>query len=109
MPEDKIPYWDMKDPDIPNSIRDASAAAITASALLELESFKNGKKYGDYAKDILASLNSEAYLLASDVKAPFILDHSTGNYPAQDELDLPISYADYYFLEALHRSETGIF
>ena len=109
MPEDKIPYWDMKDPNIPNSIRDASAAAITASALLELESFNNGKGYGDYAKSILESLNSEAYLLGPAIDGPFILDHSTGNYPGQDELDLPISYADYYFLEALYRFETGLF
>lgn len=109
MPEDKIPYWDMKDLDIPNSIRDASAAAVTASALLELESFKNGKGYGNYAKSILKSLNSEAYLLAPNINGPFILDHSTGNYPEQDELDLPINYADYYFLEALYRSETGLF
>lgn len=109
MPQDKIPYWDMKDPDIPNSIRDASAAAITASALLELESFKNEKGYGSYAKSILSALNSEAYLLAPSIEGPFILDHSTGNYPAQDELDLPINYADYYFLEALYRAETGLF
>lgn len=109
MPKDKIPYWDMSDPDIPNAARDASAAAITASALLELESFKPGKGYGEYATDILASLNSEAYLLAKDVKGPFILDHSTGNYPASDELDVPINYADYYFLEALYRSKTGLF
>ncbi len=109
MPNDRIPYWDMKDPDIPNSFRDASAAAVTASALLELESFKKGNGYGDYAKVILESLNSEAYLLAPEIDAPFILDHSTGNYPAQDELDLPINYADYYFLEALYRTETGLF
>ncbi|MEQ8238365.1 MAG: glycoside hydrolase family 88 protein [Cyclobacteriaceae bacterium] len=109
MPEDRIPYWDMKAPNIPNSIRDASAAAVTASALLELESFKNGKGYGDYARSILESLSSEAYLLAPSVDGPFILDHSTGNYPAQDELDLPINYADYYFLEALYRSKTELF
>lgn len=109
MPKDKVPYWDMKDPDIPNAMRDASTAAITASALLELESFKYGKGYGDYAKDILESLNSDLYLLSPDVEGPFILDHSTGNYPAKDELDLPINYADYYFLEALYRSKTGSF
>ena len=99
----------MKDPEIPNSIRDASAAAITASALLELESFKSDSGYGTFARNILESLNSSAYLLESSVKGPFILDHSTGNYPAQDELDVPISYADYYFLEALYRAETGEF
>lgn len=109
MPQDKVPYWDMKDPDVPKSIRDASAAAITASALFELESFKTGKGYSDYASGILESLNSDAYLLAPDVKGPFILDHSTGNYPADDELDVPINYADYYFLEALYRSQSGLF
>lgn len=109
MPEDRIPYWDMSDPEIPNSIRDASAAAITASALFELESFKKGKGYGDFATGIMESLNSETYLLAPEVKGPFILDHSTGNYPAKDELDLPINYADYYFLEAMYRSESGLF
>ncbi|MDW3192778.1 MAG: glycoside hydrolase family 88 protein [Cytophagales bacterium] len=109
MPKDKVPYWDMSDPKIPNAVRDASAAAITASALLELNSFMPGKGYGDYALSILNSLNSGAYVLPSDVEGPFILDHSTGNYPAKDELDVPINYADYYFLEALYRSKTGQF
>lgn len=109
MPEDKIPYWDMSDPDLPHAYRDASAAAITASALLELDSFKRGKGYGDYARNLLETLNSPDYLLAPEVNGPFILDHSTGNYPAKDELDVPVNYADYYFLEALYRSKTGVF
>ena len=109
MPADKIPYWDMADPEIPNAMRDASAAAVTASALLELESFESGKGYGNYAQMVLNSLGSEAYELDKEVKVPFLLDHSTGNYPKQDELDLPINYADYYFLEALYRLKTGDF
>ena len=109
MPADKIPYWDMSDPDIPEAVRDASAGAITASALLELESFIKDSSYGLYAEDILKSLNSKDYLLRSDVSGPFILDHSTGNYPKQDEMDLPISYADYYFLVAIYRSKTRLY
>jgi uncharacterized protein YyaL (SSP411 family) len=101
--EDGIPYWDFKDPSIPNAPRDASAAAVMASALYELYSYTNNKSYLAFADKIINSLSSDKYVLSADVKAPFILDHSTGNWPKHDEIDEPIIYADYYFLEALFR------
>ena len=103
LPEDGIPYWDFKDPAIPNSARDVSAATIMASALYELQGYAKNKSYLAFADKIMTSLNSDRYILSDAVKAPFILDHSTGNWPKHDEIDEPIIYADYYFLEALLR------
>ncbi|MWB94074.1 glucuronyl hydrolase [Flavobacterium sp. GA093] len=106
LPEDGIPYWDFKDPGIPNAARDASAAAVMASALYELYGYTKNKSYLAFADKTIQSLSSAAYVLNATVKAPFILDHSTGNWPKNDEIDEPIIYADYYFLEALLRKKT---
>jgi unsaturated chondroitin disaccharide hydrolase len=105
-PEDKIPYWDFNAPDIPDAKRDASAAAIMASALLELSSFAKGEKselYFNTAEMILATLSSEAYLAKKGENGNFILKHSVGHLPANSEVDVPLTYADYYFIEALLR------
>ena len=102
LPEDGIPYWDFNDPSIPNAPRDVSSATVMASALVELYSFTKNEVYLNYSKKVLNSLNS-SYILSSEVNAPFILDHSTGNWPKNDEIDEPIVYADYYYLEALSR------
>jgi len=104
-PEDGIPYWDYNDPEIPNVSRDASAAAITASALYELAKYSsNGKKYKLTADRILYSLSTK-YTNKKGENYGFILDHSTGHRPAKSEIDVPINYADYYYLEALLRSK----
>lgn len=102
-PEDDIPFWDMRDPRIPNAPRDASAAAITASACFELYEYTKNEEYLSFANDIMTTLLSEKYVLNPQVAAPFILDHSTGDWSKQMELDVPMGYADYYFLEALIR------
>jgi unsaturated chondroitin disaccharide hydrolase len=106
MPEDGIPYWDFKDPSIPNAPRDASSAAVMASALIELYNFTKDKSYLDYSNKVINSLSSDKYLLNNSVKVPFLLDHSTGNWPKKDEIDQPINYADYYFLEAIIRKQS---
>jgi hypothetical protein len=103
LPEDGIPYWDFNDPAIPNAPRDVSAATVTASALIELYSYTNNTTYLNYSKKIIKSLQSKQYILDENIEAPFILDHSTGNWPKKDEVDEPIVYADYYFLETLIR------
>lgn len=105
-PEDGIPYWDYNDPKIPNAPRDASAAAITASALYELAGYSkaNGKKYKVAADKILKSLSTK-YVSKPGANYGFILEHSTGHLPAKSEIDVPINYADYYYLEALLRSK----
>lgn len=105
LPEDGIPYWDFNDPAIPNAPRDASAAAVTTSALFELYTFTQNKTYLDFANKVLANLNSDNYILNESVSGPFILNHSTGNWPKNDEIDEPIVYGDYYFLEALLRKK----
>ncbi len=104
MPEDLIPYWDMKDPNIPNSPRDASAAAVMASGLYELSTYVPGKSayYKGLANKIVSNLHNH-YQAELGTMQGFLLLHSTGNYPANDEIDAPICYADYYYLEALAR------
>lgn len=104
LPEDFVPYWDFDDPSIPNAPRDASAAAVVASALLELQGYCNTDKkfkYRQAAEKMLATLGSDSYR-SPDNKASF-LDHSTGHKPAGSEIDASIIYADYYYAEALNR------
>lgn len=104
IPSDKIPYWDYDDSKIPNVPRDASAAAITASALLELQTFdKDNEKYLAYAEAIIRELSSDNYLAKKDENGGFILKHSVGNIHENNETDTAINYADFYFLEALLR------
>ena len=99
LPEDKVPYWDFCDPAIPNAPKDASAAAVVASALLELSTYTDGK-YRAEAEAMLSSLY-ENYRAPEGCDS-FLL-HSTGHHPAGKEIDYSIVYADYYFIEALLR------
>ncbi|MGY3791666.1 glycoside hydrolase family 88 protein [Aquimarina sp. 433] len=103
LPEDGIPYWDFDAPKIPKEPRDASAAAIIASAMIELYEYTTDKKYLEFSDKIMSSLSSENYVIQDKTEVPFILNHSTGNWPKNDEINGPISYADYYFLEAILR------
>jgi len=104
-PEDLIPYWDYDTPDIPNTPRDASAAAIIASALLELSTYADDRSEGyfSHAEKILQSLTSEEYLAEPGTNNNFLLKHCTGNKPGGSEIDVPLVYGDYYFLESLLR------
>lgn len=102
--EDAIPYWDYNAPAGPDTPRDASAAAVTASALLELSTYADdGDRYFSYAEKILESLSSPAYLAEPGTNEGFILKHSTGSLPNGSEIDVPLNYADYYYLEAIKR------
>lgn len=103
LPQDMVPWWDFNDPRIPDVSRDASAAAVVASALLELSQYvdaEKGKEYRGKAEQMLRSLY-ENYR-SGDVNPSFLL-HSTGHRPAGTEIDYSIIYADYYFIEALLR------
>lgn len=109
LPADKIPYWDFNAPNIPDVPRDASAAAIAASGLLELSQYsgEKGKVYRKAAVHILNSLASPAYLAKPGNNHHFILMHSTGHLPGGSEIDVPLVYADYYFMEGLLRLGAG--
>lgn len=100
---DLVPYWDYNAPGIPDAPKDASAAAITAAALFELAGFSKAPDYRGYAQKILASLTSH-YRSPIGQNGGFLLLHSTGHHPAGSEIDVPIIYADYYYVEALMRS-----
>lgn len=104
LPEDYIPYWDFNAPDIPDAPRDASAACVVASALIELSQYCSsgkGESYLKAAEKMLASLGTDSYRSGSVADA-FLL-HSTGHWPNGTEIDASIIYADYYYIEALLR------
>lgn len=103
MPNDLVPYWDYNVPNINQEPRDASAAAVTASGLLELSTYSTEKKrFFKAAKKMLVSLTDRYRALIGTAKG-FILLHSTGAKPSNSEVDVPLIYADYYYLEALLR------
>ncbi|WP_430424750.1 glycoside hydrolase family 88 protein [Maribacter litoralis] len=105
LPEDGIPYWDFDDVNIPDAPKDASAAAIAACGLLELSKFvpskEQSEKYVNAARKMI-NLLSEAPYYSGDTNQALLL-HSTGHLPHDSEIDLPIIYADYYYMEALLR------
>ncbi len=107
LPEDGIPYWDFNDPKIPDTYRDASAGAVMASAFIELSTYvsekSKAKAYRKQAEKMLRTLASDEYLCAAGECYGFLLKHSVGNLPKKSEVDVPLTYADYYFLEALIR------
>ena len=102
LPEDGVPYWDFSQTDL----RDASAGAIIASALLDLWRFRGGDARDPAfaaAERILRTLASPEYLAEPGTLGGFLLKHCVGNLPESTEVDVPLTYADYYFLEALSR------
>ncbi|MCU0341442.1 MAG: glycoside hydrolase family 88 protein [Spirosomaceae bacterium] len=105
LPADKVPYWDYSKP---GEERDASAGAIMASALLELSTYggKNAKRYYNDGVTILGSLSQAPYKAELGKNNHFILQHSVGHKPGNSEIDVPLVYADYYYLEGLLRYET---
>ena len=105
LPADGIPYWDFDAPGIPHTFRDVSAAAVMASALTELVQYSREHKdqYLAAAERILRSLSSSAYLAKLGTNGGFLEKHSIGALPLNVEVDVPLSYADYYFIEALLR------
>jgi unsaturated chondroitin disaccharide hydrolase len=122
LPADKIPYWDYNAPGIPpptpagqstparpamgGPLRDASAAAIMASALIELSHYvqpTEARQYLDVAEQIIVTLSSNVYKPVVGSNGGFILRHSVGHLPGHTEVDVPLTYADYYFVEAMLR------
>ena len=103
LPADKVPLWDFDAPK--DGLRDASAAAIIASALIDLSQLTKDRKLSKLclqtAETQLRTLSSDAYLAKPGTNCNFILKHSVGSLPHKSEVDVPLSYADYYFLEAL--------
>lgn len=106
LPADKIPYWDFDAPGIPDAPRDTSAAAVMCSALIELASFVEPARAREYlavAEIQLRSLSSPAYRAPLGENGGFLLLHAVGHMPERREIDVPLVYGDYYFLEALQR------
>ena len=100
LPEDAIPNWDF---DAQEQMKDSSAGAIMASALIELYGHTANKTYLTVAERQLRSLASPAYLAGVGENGNFILKHGTGHFPAGTEVDVPLTYGDYYFIEAAMR------
>lgn len=107
LPEDGIPYWDFDAPDIPNTYRDASAGAIMASAFLEFSDYTRSRQLAKASRKMalkqIRTLASVEYLAKPGENCNFLLKHSVGSLPSGSEVDVPLTYADYYYLEALLR------
>src|SRR5215213_1344067 len=106
LPADKIPFWDFNAPGIPNALRDASAAAIICSALIELSGYVSEpekKEYLSVAETILKNLSGPVYKADAGTNGGFLLKHCVGHMPNKTEVDVPLTYADYYFVEAMKR------
>ena len=100
LPEDGIPYWDFSQ----NDYKDASAGAIIACGLLKMWQLRDCPADDPAlltAERILRTLASPEYLAEPRTNGGFLLKHSVGNIPGRTEVDVPLTYADYYFLEAL--------
>ncbi len=106
LPADKVPYWDFNAPNIPGALRDASAGAISASALLELQGYVDQEKSARYMSDaetMLRTLLADEYFATDKTNGGFLLKHSVGHIPENSEVDVPLTYADYYVVEAMKR------
>ena len=106
LPADGVPYWDFNAPVDKHTLRDASAASIMASALLELAQYTEGAektRYISMAEKILTTLSSKTYLAKYRQNGGFLLKHGVGNLPGKSEVDVPLTYGDYYFIEAMLR------
>ncbi len=106
LPADGVPYWDYNAPNIPHAKRDASAAAIMASALIELsqlDTSADSSRWLSLAQTQLRTLTTDEYLAAEGENGNFILKHGVGHLPNNSEVDVPLTYADYYYVEALIR------
>ncbi|MFP2931608.1 alpha-12C2-mannosidase [Pyxidicoccus sp. 3LG] len=103
LPADMVPKWDFNAPD---SQKDSSAAAIVASALLELSQLETDAarktRYRDAALRTLDTLMTPTYF-AEGTNSPGLLLHGVGHLPAGKEIDTALIYGDYYFLEAVLR------
>lgn len=106
LPQDKVAFWDFNAPGIPNALRDASTAAIMASAFVELATYSTNETaatYLDAAGKMINSLSHAPYQNAYKENRGFLLKHSVGSLPQQSEVDVPLTYADYYYVEAMMR------
>ncbi len=107
MPEDGVMYWDMDAPEIPDAPRDASSAAVLACGLYEMSTFDTPEaaSYKEFADKIMHALSTDAYTAPVGENGRFILMHSVGNKPGNKEVDVPLNYADYYYLEGIARKK----
>ncbi|NUY82200.1 glycoside hydrolase family 88 protein [Flavobacterium sp. MAH-1] len=106
LPKDKVPFWDFNAPGVPNALRDSSAGAIIASALLELSKYSDNEKsktYFNSAETMLATLLTPEYFAKVGENGGYLLKHGVGNMPNKTEIDTPLTYGDYYLIEAMKR------
>jgi len=112
LPEDHVPHWDFRAPEEARNFRDSSAGACAASGLLLLAE-KVGETeaavYREPAIRILESLYRNYGTWGNDAEEGLIL-HGTSHYPAGQNVDVPLIYGDFFYVEGLARlKEKGPF
>ncbi|RZL69342.1 MAG: glucuronyl hydrolase [Pedobacter sp.] len=106
LPADKVPYWDFNAPGKPDVYRDSSAGSLIASALIELAGYvdaASSKKYLENAETIIRTLSTDRFKAALGENGGFLLKHGVGHLPRPALVDVPLTYGDYYFVEAMLR------
>ncbi len=104
VPDDMVPYWDFAAPDVPDAAKDSSAAAIAASALLDLALLEPDPAHGARYE---AGRAGDAR--QSGLGRVRLLGEQPGRAPARHVLlaggitDRGLAYGDAYLLEALLR------
>jgi unsaturated chondroitin disaccharide hydrolase len=103
LPEDYVPHWDFRLPENITKHRDSSAGAIAACGLLLLADQVSSTESGIY-KDagfkILKSLYENYGAWENEDEDGLILE-GTSHYPEGKNIDVPLIYGDYYFVEGL--------
>ncbi|WP_416148794.1 glycosyl hydrolase [Salipaludibacillus sp. HK11] len=105
LPEDYVPHWDFRIPEDVTSYRDSSAGAIAAPGLLLLAEKvpqKEAHIYKNAGEKILQSLY-ENYGAWDNPNEDGVILHGTGHYPEQKNLNNPLIYGDYFFVEGIAR------
>ena len=105
LPADYVPHWDFRAPGEIGAIRDSSAGACAASGLLLLAGLvddSESRVYRENAEKMLESLYRN-YGAWDDLSEEGLIMHGTSNYPENKNIDVPLIYGDFFFVEGLAR------
>ncbi|MEK3792314.1 glycoside hydrolase family 88 protein [Paenibacillus sp. FSL R7-0204] len=105
LPEDQVPHWDFRAPGDVGEIRDTSAGSCAASGLLLLAGLVEESEAHVYRNGALRITESlyRNYGTWDNPGEQGLLLHGTSNYPEDRNIDVPLIYGDFFYVEALAR------